>query len=349
MKKYLNIKSIAMLFIMFGVVALQSCNGNDDNEFDITGDGTNKVFINTLNAGNPNAPQNSFVYTASKTLVSYNLTGGVAKFPVQCKKPAEKDIVVRFELDNSIVYPGFSMLQDGIKITMDKSELTIPKGKTISSDSITLSVHNEDITKLVIPSHYDGIKYLFMCPVARIVSVDGAALTESTDLTMASVVINASFASNLMTGSTTVPSGTLGTTKTGWTATVGGVPVSNNYLFDNTQSTTNYVTIANSTLPSSLEIDMQSVQTGIRGMRIQHSARDNHGASVNVYIKETESEEYKLQGPPLALSRPANSTPWPHSIRFTNAVNARYIKLEFRTAYNNGTNDLRITEFGVYQ
>ena len=347
MKKYLNIKSIAMLFIMFGVVVFQACNSNDDNEFDITGDGTNKVFISTPNAGNPNAPQNSFVYTATKTLVSYNLTGGIVKFPVQCKKPAEKDIVVQFELDNSMVYPGFE-LQNGVKVTMDKTELTILKGEVISRDSITLSVINEDITKLVIPDYYSGTKHLFMGAVAKIVSVDGAALAENPNLTMASVVVQASFASNLMTGSTTVPSGTEVTTKTGWTAVVGNTTAAN--LLDGATGTaaSAYTAIASAVLPASLEVDMQSVQTGIRGIRLQHSGRDYISTSVNVYIKDTESEEYKLQGPALTLSRPSNSSPYPQYIRFTNAVNARYIKLEFRTAYN-ANNGLRLTEFSIYR
>ena len=352
MIKFFNVKNICMSFILLGLGVFQACDDVVD-PLEIKGSNENFVFISADVEWAPaDALLNSSYYTLSSRqsgITLNNATTMEGSFVVKCLRPAANDIKVQFELDNSLVPAAYNLLPEGVRFTVDKYELTIPKGETVSDGKITYSINTDDVSKFPIPNYYDGTTYGYMSPVIKIASVSNASLSSSINTTTASIAIKGNFATNLMTGSTTVPSGTLGTTKTGWTATVGGVLVSNNYLFDNAQSTTNYVTIANALLPASLEIDMQSVQMGIRGMRIQHSARDNHGASVNVYIKETESEEYKLQGPALALSRPTNSTPWPHSIRFTNAVNARYIKLEFRTAYNNGTNDLRITEFGIYQ
>ena len=341
-----------MSFILLGVVVFQACSGSEEGlpENNVE----NSVFISAdVLQASGDALLNSFFYVISKNSSGFVLNNGEAteiegSFVVKCLQPAVDDIKVRFELDNSLITSAYSLLPEDAGFTVDKYELTIPKGKTVSDDKITLSISSEGIDRLPIPNYYDGgTMHAYMSPVIKISSVSNDVNVINNDhLTTASIALKGSFASNLMTGSTTVPSGTLGATKTGWTATVGGALVSNNYLFDNTQSTTNYVTIDNSSLPVSLEIDMQSVQMGITGIRLQHSARDFHASSANVYTKESATDEYRIQGPTLALSRPSSATPWPHSIRFVNAVNARYIKLEFLTVYSSAP---RITEFGIYQ
>jgi hypothetical protein len=355
MIKYLNIKNVCMSFILLGVVVLQACNGSE--EVDLPENNVeNSVFISAEIIQAPiDALLNSFFYTVSKSSSGFVLNNGGAteiagSFIVKCVHPAADDIKVQFELDNSLITSAYDLLPDNAGFTVDKYELTIPKGETVSNDNITLSISSEGINSLPIPNYYDGVTYAYMSPVIKISSASNdVKIANSAQLTTASVAVKGSFANNLLaSGAGVLPSGAEVTTKTGWTATVGGTayPI----LLDGATGTaaTAYVAITNASLPVSLEVDMQSVQTGITGIRLQHSARDYHASSANVYIKETASEEYKLQGPAFSLARPSNSSPYFHSIRFVNTVNARYIKLEFRTSYNT-SNGVRPTEFSIYK
>ena len=352
MIKYLNIKNICMSFILLGVVVLQACSGSEEGlpENNLE----NSVFISAeVLQASGDALLNSFFYTINRSPSEFVFNNGEAteitgRFTVKTLHPAANDIKVQFELDNSLITSAYNLLPDDVEFMADKYELTIPKGKTVSDDHITLSISSESIGNLPIPNYYDGNTYAYMSPVIKISSVSGGVdIAGNAHLTTASIAIKGRFSTNLMAGSTTVPSGVSVTAKTGWAATINGTPASatdNGYLFDNAQVVTNYVTIP-LPFPATLEVDMQSVQEGITGIRLRHSARDFHASSVNVYIKESASEEYKLQGPTLALSRPSSATPWAHNIRFANVVNARYIKLEFPTAYSSAP---RITEFDIY-
>ena len=342
-----------MSFVLLGVVALQACDDVVD-PLQKTASSENYVFINSNVDWAPvDALLNSSYYTLSSRqsgITLNNATTMEGSFVVKCLRPAANDIKVQFELDDSLIPSAYNSLPEGVRFTVDKYELTIPKGETISDGKITYSINTDDVSKFPLPDYYDGgTMHAYMSPVIKIVSVSNASLSSNINTTTASIAVKGNFATNLLTGSTTTPSGSEVTTKTGWVATIGGTsyPV----LLDGATGTaaSAYVAIASASLPTSLEVDMQSVQTGIRGIRLQHSARDYHATAVNVYIKETESEEYKLQGPILALSRPANNViPFPHNIRFTNAVNARYIKLEFPTVYN-ASYGVRLTEFSIYR
>ena len=350
MTKYLNIKNICMSFILLGVVVLQACNGGEVEALE--NDTKNTVYISAEIVESPNdALLNTFYYTINRSSLGFVLNNGEAteiesRFVVKSTQPAANDINVRFEFNKSLITSAYSLLPENAGFTVDKDEVTIPKGETVS-DTITLSI--EELNELL-PNHYDGVTYAYMSPVVKIYSVSGGVnLPYNSSATMASLAVRGSFASNLMTGSTTTPSGAEVTTKASWVATVGGT--SYPILLDGATGTATgtYVTITNAALStSSLEVDMQSVQEGITGIRLQHTSRDYVALSANVYTKESASGEYILQGPTLALSRPANTSPYPHSIRFVNKVNARYIKLEFRSCYNT-TNGIRLTEFSIYK
>ena len=349
MIKYLNIKNICMSFVLLGLGVFQACDDVVD-PLEIKGSSENAVFISADVEWAPvDALLNSSYYTITRTLTG-NVTSTATKmegsFVAKCLFPAANDIIVQFEIDNSLMPSAYNPLSEGVRFTVDKYELTIPKGETVSDDKVTFAINIADVDKFYLPNYYDGVTYAYMSPIIKIASVANANVSTNINTTMASIAVKGSSVTNLTTGSTTVPSGAEVTTKTGWTATVAGT--SYPILLDGATGTSASTYVSATSLPVTLEVDMQSVQTGIRGIRLQHGARDYHASAVNVYIKETESEEYRLQGPRLALSRPANTAPYPHYIRFTNAVSARYIKLEFTTVYN-ASYGVRLTEFSIYR
>ena len=349
MIKYLNIKNICMSFVLLGLGVFQACDDTIE-PLKITGSNENVVFISADVEWAPtDALLNSSYYTISRTLIG-NVTSTATKmegsFVAKCLFPAANDIVVQFEIDNSLMPSAYNPLSEGVRFTVDKYELTIPKGETVSDDKVTFAINTADVNKFYLPNYYDGVTYSYMSPIIKIASVTNAKVSSNINTTTASIAVKGSSATNLTTGSTTVPSGSEVTTKTGWTATVNGT--SYPILLDGATGTTAATYVSATSLPVTLEVDMQSVQSGIRGIRLQHGGRDYVALSANVYIKETASEEYRRQGPTLTLSRPANTAPYPHYIRFTNAVSARYIKLEFTTVYS-GTNGVRLTEFSIYR
>ena len=323
MKKYLNIKSIAMLFVMFGVVALQSCNGSE--EFDIDGDPENKVFINTLNAGTPDIPQNSVVFALTKTPTSVLVTNGSSiefQFSVQCRRPAEKDIIVKFGVDRSEVLPSYMSFPEGAGIEMDKTELIIPKGATISQDKMTVSIKNESLGLFSTLGDY-------MTSI-KVASVENAS---TSNLTTIPLIINTRFSNIASVGTTS--SGTA-ISKTGWSATGGTNPAR---LYDGTTTTSSYATIPYNT---DIILDMASVQTAISLIRFTYSAAGYVMRTVEIYTRETSSEEWKSQGTASTTSTNTN-----HYITFHEKVNARYIKFVFLTGAN--ASAVRIVELYVHK
>lgn len=324
MIKYLNIKYAVACSMMFAFLILQACS---DEKYDITGSTENKVFINTQSWSPIDIP-NGIVYNITKTPLSTSLDNAEkieTKFVVRCTNPASSDIRVQLEYDESLILPSYSPLPGGISLVMDKNELIIPQGATVSKDSITLSA--EGALELFEAGQY-------MAPV-KVISADNASLSNQI---VTSILVKSVF-NNIENGATSLPGTAI--TRTGWTATMGGSDASN--IFDGNNSS--YST--GSTLPLVLEVDMQSLQDNIIGIRLQNQSRNYCMTSANVYIRESESDEYKLQGI-ASLSRPSNSSPYPQHIRFIGKVNARYIKLEILSFYST-TSPVRLSEFMPYR
>jgi F5/8 type C domain. len=312
MKKYLNIKSIAMSFALLGVVVLQSCNGSE--EFDITGDPENKVFINTLYAGTPDIPQNSFIFSLLKTPINISISGATemkAEFAVQCRLPAEKDIVVKFEIDHSADVSSYMPFPSGVEVALDKNELIIPKGMTKSEEKITATINSAHINLFSTLGAY-------MLPI-KVASVQNASFPAASDLVTVPLIVKTAF-SNIQSVSSTA-SGT-NITKSSWTATVNGANAPN--LVDNLTSGT-YSTISPG---GNLEVDMKSVYP-VSTIYLRYYTASYRMTSCNVYTKESEADQWELQG--NASTTVSNAS---HYIRFYSAVDARFIRIEFLTGAN---------------
>jgi hypothetical protein len=312
---------------------LQSCS--KDEAFDVTGSSENIVYLNTQSFAPVDAPKNSFLFLVSTTptssTITYPLRGVTTiavKFPVQCSQVAAEDVRVKFELDNSLVVEGYSALPGGLSATMDKTELVIPKGANMSTDSITVSVDGD--WKILKGGAY-------MLPV-KISSISGN-VQMSSNLSTAYVLIKSTYTNSINNG-TTLPSGAAITPKSTWTAI--GINDSER-LFDASTSTSSYASTGNLTdrLPLTVEIDMKTDYEAITGFRVAYSNQSYCMTRAIVYTK-TDAGDYEFQGD-VTLTRATSQV-----VRFYQPVNARFIKLEVQTVYNTA-NGLRITDFNAYR
>jgi hypothetical protein len=317
---------------MMAIAACFLLSCSDDQTFDITGDTENKVYINTWTFTPADVPSNGFLFLVtttptSSTITSPSVSNIVVKFTVQCTKIASDDIHVHFEFDNSRIVEGYSMLPGEIAASADRTELVIPKGASISTDSITVSVDG-DLKTL------KGGAY--MLPV-KISSISGNAQMSS-NLSSAYVVIKSTFTNSANNG-TTLPTGAAITPKSTWTAT--GIANYPERLFDASTSTSSYASTGAVTPPLTVEIDMKTDYEAITGFRFAYSNQNYCMTRAIVYTK-TDTGDYVFQGD-VTLTRATSQV-----IRFYQPVNARFLKLEIQTVYSNSYG-LRITDFNAYR
>ena len=169
-----NFRWIIACFAVIAALSFQSCS--DEKSYDVVGDTANIIYINTQQWSPINSPKNLFSFAVVHTPVG---EFGVvkAKFPVNSTKPMSNSVTVSAELDNSLVdtynktYGTKCVaLPSGI-LSMSKSNATIAAGKSVSVDSITVSI---DSAKLVLLT---GSTYL--APISLVsVSESGAEISK---------------------------------------------------------------------------------------------------------------------------------------------------------------------------
>jgi len=325
MKRRLKNIETALAVIISSMLFFTSCS--EEVSYDVVGSSENKVFLNTQ-LWSPVGVTNGVVFNITRTpleVIIQNAEKIETKIVARCTRPAETDIRVQFAYDPSLLMDSYALLPGGLTLLMDKSEVTIPKGATVSNDTIVLSVEGD--LSLIDPGVY-------MAPV-KIVSAGDALLS---DRITASLILRAAF-NNIQNGATSLPGAALN--RSGWSATLGGSDASN--ILDNSNNTYS----SGSLLPLMLEVDMQSVQSNITGIRLQNQSRNYCMSAVNVYVKKGVSDEYNLQGR-ATLSRPSNIQTYPQFIRFIGKVEARYIKLEI-LSFVYSAYPVRLSEFIPYQ
>jgi hypothetical protein len=327
MNTLLKLKYMAAGLLVAAAFLLQSCS--KDEAFDVTGSSENVVYINTQSFSPVDAPKNSFLFNVTNTPVSSTIVNASkieVKFTVQCTQTAAEDIRVKLELDNSLVTDGYSALPSGITTTMDKTELVIPKGANISNDSITISVDGD--LQLLHAGKY-------MLP-SKIVSVTGARTSANTNLSAAYVVVKAAFTNGVYAAS--APGTIVSKNGLGWTAKINGNNQPN--IVDNSTSTY-YNSGASPAFPLTMEIDTKSART-IKGFQLRNYSANYAIREVNVYTSNAATPtDYVLQGR-VALTSAAQQY-----IRFYEAVECRYVKVEILGGYNS-TGQIVISDFNVY-
>lgn len=328
-KSSVNINYIGCLTII-AALFISSCKKEDT--YDVMGGKENKVYINTQSWAPVGAPENTVFFDLTNTPLSSMVSNSpstpsvdnpiVAKFAVQCSKPAENDINVKLELDNSLMRTSYNMFPKGVRYTIDHQNLVIPAGSTISQDSVTITVNKDDLM-LITPGSY-------MIPF-KIVSADNASLSTQN---AAYLVVRSTY-TNLTTNVTTVPVGAV-ISRTAWTVlpAQGWVGTLSSII---DASTTTYA--GATTFPLVLEIDLGAEYTNITGFAIRNSSSTYAILTSNVSSK-TSSGEYVAQGNSILT---ASTTRY---VNFVQPITARFVKMEILTATATG---VRLADFNVYR
>ncbi|WPQ66178.1 DUF1735 domain-containing protein [Chitinophaga sancti] len=327
MKMFAISKYIAFCFAAAGVFIFQSCS--KDKIYDVTGSAENMVYMNVHSWSPINMPENSFQFnvtqTGQKSIIS-DVSSITAKFAAQCTLEATTDIQVKFEIDTSLISAGYKGLPDGVTLNMDKTELTIPKGATISNDSITISIDSAKLGLLGVGS--------YMIPV-KISSAAGAQV--SSNLKSVFLVVDVAF-SNCVNNATSI-AGTALRDRTGWSATLSTIPTAGTLenMFDGNTKTYWYV---NPAAACELTVNMNAVSSNITGIRLNSYSTSYSLQTMTVY-SSTDGVTWVSQGN-VTLSTAATY----QYIQFYSAINAQYLKLKI-TGWKSAT-ILILTEFDVF-
>ena len=311
------LKHGAYCMIAMATCFLFSCR--DEQTFDITGDIVNKVYINNY--------LSSSGVSSTVTITPASTPDLTMRFPIQCTRFASEDIRVRFSLDPSLTAEDYSPFPEGFTVVVDHPEVVIPKGAVCSADSVSVSIDG-DMQKL------PNGKYIYS---VKMMSVSGDAQI-SADFSAVNVKIQSNWTNSINNG-TTLPGGTAITPKSGWSAT--GIANSPERLFDANTATSSYASTGAVTPPVTIEIDMKANYDAVTGFRFAYSSNSYCMTRAIIYTK-TETGDYEFQGD-VTLTRATSQV-----IRFYQPVNARFIKLEVQTVYNNSYG-LRITDFNAYR
>jgi hypothetical protein len=218
--KNILFKTAAFSMMAVSALAFTSCHSNDD-AFDVMGNPNNLFYIKANSASSVSSP-NTLAFEVVHTPVG-DFGDVLAKYPVHCLKPVSATTKVKAVLDNSLIDAyntkygtTYVKFPDGV-IDASKLDVTMKKDSVICSDSLTLSITNENLAKLT--------EKAYLAPI-RITSVEGSNGEGSEDYGIAYMVV---------TTSTKLIKDKVGSADmlgkrlkdyTGWTATVDGSEVS---------------------------------------------------------------------------------------------------------------------------
>ncbi len=332
MKKISLQKKIFTVFLLVTGLLLSSCS-KDEITYDIVGEKTNKVYFNT-----ETQYVNLYKFTVLHTPVSS--TGNIiARFPVRCTKEASSELKVSLVVDNSLV-ENYNRLKNTMLsqvpenyFELSNNILTIPKGKMISSDSVSLSVLPNFLPEL----KKDG----YLIPV-KISSVNGSNDIEiSSNLNVVYIIISTSWTNCYnspvladMTGMSLI------TPRTGWSATINVSLYSGNLsqMFDGSTSTYWQIRPSQS---FTLTVDLNTEYNNITGIRSHTNSTSYNLTKVNVYTS-TDGLNWVFQGSPTL----STATTYQY-IKFYQPVTARYIRIE--AVSWRSTSRIYWAEFDVYR
>lgn len=327
MRMFAISKYIAFCVVAAGIFICQSCS--KDEAYDVTGSAENIVYMNVHSWSPINTPDNSFHFnvtqTGQKSILS-NVSTITAKFAAQCTHEAATDIQVKYEIDTALISAGYKNIPDGVTISMDKTELVIPKGATISNDSITISIDTAKLGLLAVGS--------YMIPV-KISSAAGAKV--SSNLQSVFLIVDVAF-SNCVNNATSI-AGTALSGRTAWSATLSTTPSSGalENMFDGNTRTYWYVSPA---AACELTVNMNAVRSNITGIRLNSYSTSYSLQTMTVY-SSTDGITWVSQGN-VTLSTAATY----QYIQFYSAINAQYLKLKI-TGWKSGSFVI-LTEFDVF-
>ena len=331
----LNFRCIIACLAVIATFSFQSCS--DEETYDVIGNPINKIYINTHEWSPVNAQKNLFSFSIVHTPVG-DFGDILAKFPIRSTRPMSSSVTVKAELDNSLVdaynktYGTKCVaLPDGV-LDLSKAMATIEERKSLSGDSITVSVDQSKRALLTDKA--------YLAPI-RLVSVSESGSEISSEYSTAYVLITTS--TNLI--KTNVGSdgmvGSLVSDYSTWTATSDDTPSGGAFsdLFDGSTSSSWDFSSINETIV----VDMKE-NKNVSGFRL-YAQYGEWGYNFNK-VKISLSDD-NISFNEIGTSTNSNMTNESgyQYICFYGSVKARYIKLSLTWMYQWYPS---ICELGVY-
>lgn len=323
------IKKIIPGILILASVTIISC---DKDEYNFTGDSTAKVYFTSYYQG-----LNTFGSSVLHTPIG---SWGVIKasFPVRTTLKANAAINVSLAIDNTLAEAfnlkygtTYSTVPSGLA-SLSVSSLVIPEGAYLSSDSVEVTISEDDVSGLTDPG--------YIIPV-RITSIDTKEDAEiSSNLNTVYLVVKTTW-SNCYNGQSLADmAGTLITPRTGWNASINTPLYSGNtgQLFDG--MTNSYFQLR----PSAkfiLTVDLTAEYDSIAGIRTNTSST-NYGLTMAKIYSSTDSLSWTYQGSPTLLTSSAYQY-----IRFYAPFTARYLRME--SVSSRSSSRIYLGEFDVYR
>lgn len=139
----MKLKYLSAIGVFLLGAAMTSC---DDDNYDVTGNPNNLVYVNIAHDYPANMPKNTFGFNVLHTPAGpmVTTTPGDILIDVACTKNAPTDINVNLAVDPTLQVAGYKTLPEnsGVVVTLDEDFVTIPQGTTHSN---TVAAH-VDIT-----------------------------------------------------------------------------------------------------------------------------------------------------------------------------------------------------------
>ncbi len=319
-------KSFSQIF--FGAALLFCfCGCSTKEEFDVKGDATNRIFLNT---------QTAYVNNVNFQLI-HTPVGNVGdqisiKIPVRSTKPASGNISVRIMMDNALIdsynrdnQTSFKAVPDNL-VQLTDEDLLIATGNTVSADSLALKI--SDVATLT--------ESMYLIPL-RISSISGNSGVEiSTNLNTVFLKIS-SRSTNVYDAPTSVP-GTMIVDRSGWEAIVNPMPTAGQANFMFTTSTQQHWTLSPSA-ECDIDVDMKSVKSQIQGLRMV-SANGFRIIRAEVF-SSMDGVSYSSQG--IATLVNGNN----QFIRFYSPITTRFLRVHV-LGWQNASN-IRVIQYNIYQ
>lgn len=332
-------KYIVASCITFAICSMQSCS--DDEAYDVVGDKTNKVFINTDHLNPIGTPKNSYTFEVQHTPEGSTAGSSIeAKFPVRTTRAVEGNIVVTAEIDNSAIDiynnangTSYNMIPENLVVLEDMSA-TVSQGNTLSTDSIEVSIDQTKLDQLT--------KEYYLVPI-KLKSVSDKSAEISSNYNTVYIIINTKEVVIKPNVSPSEMLGTLVSDYSAWTviADVTASSGSASDVFDG--STNTYWDLQAS--PVTITLDMKQKKK-IGGLRL-YSMYAQYGSyyyanKVDVAVSEN-SIDYKELGAGL-VSNMASASNYQY-LGFYKPIEAQYIKLKLTWAASWAAG---IRELGIY-
>jgi len=331
MKKSIYLSKLFATSLVITACLVNGCEEDETFVTKITGDSTNKVYINT---------QTSYVNNYKLAVVHTPLSsmGDIeVEFPARCTNEATTSMNVTFALDNSLVdtynaqhLTTYSEVPSGL-VTLENNMLTIPKGGLASTDSLKVYIPDNVLVQLTEDEYLVPIK---------ITSVSGAKnVAISTNLSIVYITITTSFTNCYDSPEEEDMEGDLIADRSAWSATL-DVELYSGSLDNMFNGNTRSYWRVRPSQECTLVVDLAAEYAGITGIRINTYRNSYNLTTINVY-SSSDGVTWESQGEAVLATGETEQY-----IKFYSPLTARYLKFEITGWVSSSY--IRVAEFDVY-